>query len=120
MSPHTVVWIDRHVARVFQFSDDELHSEIIKAHPHGPTHRGVVSHEADHAFLKEVVDVLEDSAKILIVGPAAAKLDLVRWLHEHAPKVGAKVVGIETIGHPTDPQIVAYARQYFKASDRMR
>ena len=119
MSHHAVVWIDHHVARIFQFGNDDLHEEIIKAHPHGLTRRHVVPKEADHAFIKSVVDELASAEKILIVGPATAKLELVRYLHKHAPKIEANVIGIETIGHPTDPQIVAYARQYFKASDRM-
>jgi stalled ribosome rescue protein Dom34 len=120
MSHHAVVWIDHHEARVFQFSDDKLHSELIKAHPHGPTHRGVISHEVDHDFLKQVANDLAAAEKILVVGPATAKLELVRWLHRHAPKTETKVVGVESVDHPTDGQLVAYARQYFKASDRMR
>ena len=30
-----------------------------------------------------------------------------------------KIVGVETVDHPSDAQLVAYARQYFKAEDRM-
>ena len=32
---------------------------------------------------------------------------------------GSKIVRIETTDHPTDGEIVALARRYFKASDRM-
>jgi hypothetical protein len=31
----------------------------------------------------------------------------------------ANVAGVETIDHPSDPQLVAFARHYFKAEDRM-
>jgi hypothetical protein len=30
------------------------------------------------------------------------------------------IIGVETVDHPTDAQLVAYARQYFKGADRMR
>jgi hypothetical protein len=31
-----------------------------------------------------------------------------------------KIVGVETVDHPTDGQLVAHARRYFHAADRMR
>ena len=36
------------------------------------------------------------------------------------PKLKKKVVGVETIDHPSDGQLVAHARKYFNAADRMR
>jgi hypothetical protein len=29
------------------------------------------------------------------------------------------IVGVETVDHPSDAQLVAYATKYFKATDRM-
>jgi hypothetical protein len=29
------------------------------------------------------------------------------------------IVGVETVDHPSDGQLVAHARHYFKAEDRM-
>ena len=39
------------------------------------------------------------------------------WL-DHA--LETKVVGIETVDHPSDGQLVAFAKKYFKRSDGMR
>jgi hypothetical protein len=30
------------------------------------------------------------------------------------------IVGVETVDHPSDAQLVAYATKYFKATDRMQ
>jgi len=30
-----------------------------------------------------------------------------------------RIVGVETVDHPSDRQLVAHARRYFKADDRM-
>jgi hypothetical protein len=30
------------------------------------------------------------------------------------------IVGVETVDHPSDGQLVAHARHYFNAEDRMR
>jgi hypothetical protein len=62
---------------------------------------------------------LEGSGEILLVGPATAKLELLRYIEKHDHALGAKIVGIETVDHPTDGQLVAYAKKYFKRVDRM-
>jgi hypothetical protein len=48
------------------------------------------------------------------VGPSTAKLDFSRYLHKHDPALEARIVGIETVDHPSDGQLVAYARKYFE------
>jgi hypothetical protein len=50
---------------------------------------------------------------------SSAKLEFLRYLHEHEPRLESRVIGIETVDHPTDAQIVAMARMTFVASDRM-
>ena len=30
-----------------------------------------------------------------------------------------KIIGVETVDHPTDNQLVAHARRYFRAADKM-
>ena len=57
---------------------------------------------------------------ILIVGPASAKHEFVKFVHEHHRSLASKIVGVETADHPTGKEIVAHARRYFKASDRMK
>jgi hypothetical protein len=41
------------------------------------------------------------------------KLLFLRYLHKSDPALEARIVGLETVDHPTDRQIVAYVRQYF-------
>ena len=56
---------------------------------------------------------------LLIVGPGSAKLEFIRYLHAHDRALEANVVGVETVDHPSDGQIVAYAKKYFVAGDLM-
>ena len=58
-------------------------------------------------------------AEVLVVGPAQAKLQLIKHIHAHDPAMSSKIVGVETIDHPSDGQLVAYARKYFVAKDQM-
>jgi stalled ribosome rescue protein Dom34 len=121
MLEYFVAWIDHHEARIFEVGPEGLHSEVVKAHPH-PKH-GRRIRQNDHAegdvqFFREVADALVRADELLIVGPGTAKLQLMRWMHAHAPKVEAKVVSVESADHPTDRQLFAYAKSYFHTDDQ--
>jgi stalled ribosome rescue protein Dom34 len=73
----------------------------------------------DHAFLQAVAQSIADAGAVLITGPANAKTELVKHISQHDPRLMKIIVGIETVDHPSDEQLVAHARHYFKAEDRM-
>jgi hypothetical protein len=50
-------------------------------------------------------------------GPSTAKLQFERYLHEHDRALEVKIVGLETVDHPTDAQLVAYVKEYFDVPD---
>jgi hypothetical protein len=58
--------------------------------------------------------------EVLIVGPGLAKGELVKHLGSHDPVWRKKIVGVETVDHPTDKEVVAHARKYFRVEDRLR
>ena len=66
------------------------------------------------------MEAVAGSGALLITGPANAKTELVKHIHQHDPQMMKTVVGIETVDHPSDAQLVAYARKYFEGSDRMQ
>jgi ApbE superfamily uncharacterized protein (UPF0280 family) len=63
---------------------------------------------------------IADAAAVLIAGPANAKTELVKHIHQHAPKLMNVIAGVETVDHPSDAEFVAYARKYLKATDLMQ
>jgi hypothetical protein len=101
MPTHAVIWIDHKEARVFHVYPEAIEATRVLAPQH---------HLHRHP---DGVDAL------LIVGPSSAKLEFFRYLHEHDRPLEAKVVGVESADHPTDGEIVARAKSYFVASDRM-
>jgi stalled ribosome rescue protein Dom34 len=125
MSTHAVVWIDHKEARVFHVSPDATDEKTVLApqhhmHRHPKGHGEAKTHPAEaHRFFAEVARELHDVDALLIVGPSSAKLEFFKYVHEHERKLEAKVVGVESADHPTDGEIVARARAYFKTSDRM-
>jgi stalled ribosome rescue protein Dom34 len=125
MSKHVAVWIDHKEAHIFQIHPDKVDEEIVSApqhlhHRHPKGHEGGKEHPDDaKRFFHEVTRSLEGSEDVLLVGPSTAKLELLRYIEEHDHQRGPKIVGIETVDHPTNGQLVAYARSYFKRVERM-
>lgn len=123
---HAVVWVDHHEAHVLHFNADAAENEHIRAHSkHGKLHTksGIPGsgHAAeDQKYYHQVAQAVADVEEILIVGPSSGKLALLKHLQKHDPKVAEKVVGIESVDHPTDGQLLAYARHYFVKVDQMR
>jgi stalled ribosome rescue protein Dom34 len=122
---HAVVWIDHHEARVLHFSPADVDRLVVR--PDDPTrdiHHKANSIGAGHAaedqnFLEAVAHSIADAGAVLITGPANAKTALIKHIHQHEPQLMKVIVGIETVDHPSDAQLVAHARHYFKAEDRM-
>jgi hypothetical protein len=73
----------------------------------------------DHAFLQAVAQSIADAGAVLVTGPANVKTELVKHISKHDPRLMNIIVGVETVDHPSDGELVAHARRYFKAEDRM-
>ncbi len=122
---HAIVWIDHIRAIVMHVSPDDVEKLVIE--PNHPSHK-VHSHTgtlgsgrapADQEFFHRVVESLQGAQEILIVGPAQGKLQLVKHIHTHDATLVDRIVGVETADHPTDGQLAAYARKYFRVKDMM-
>jgi stalled ribosome rescue protein Dom34 len=116
---HAIVWIDHSQAKIFHIGltgDDEvtLHPLLPTRHLHhkansiGSGHIGF-----DKEFFAQVLNAISDAGEILIIGPANAKTELAKYLRDHHPTVGARIVAVESADHPSDGEIVAYAKKHF-------
>jgi stalled ribosome rescue protein Dom34 len=118
---HAVVWLDHSEARVLHFTPDEVEKAAIHGkEPHKHVHARHTTHHEGGGFYHQVVDALKGAKEILITGPGAAKLDLVKHIPRHDHDLVPCIVSVETVDHPSDGQLLAYARKYFKAADRLR
>jgi hypothetical protein len=122
---HAAIWIDHREARVFHFSPTDV--ETLVLYPDDPTrhiHHKANSIGSGHAttspdYLREVAESVATAGAVLITGPASAKTELVEYIHLHNPRLGKAIAGVEAVDHPSDAQLVAYARKYLTATDRM-
>ncbi len=120
---HAVVWLDHQEARVFHFNTQDADKTVV--HPDQPKHQlhhkkgSVGKSPEDQHYYHEVVEKLTGAQEILIIGPGQAKLELFKHIQHHDKAFADKVVAVETSDHPSDGQILNYARKYFRAADRM-
>jgi len=122
---HAVVWLDHNEAHVIHISPDDVEKSVVQP-VNPPRHlqrkRGSVSgsrQPEDPNYYHDVVEAMKGATEILIVGPGHAKLELIKHVHAHDHEMVDKIIGVETVDHPSDAQLVAHARKYFVAKDRM-
>jgi stalled ribosome rescue protein Dom34 len=123
---HAVIWIDHREAHVFHFNAADveqlvLHADDPTKHIHHKANSIGSGHgSTDHDYLLAVAESVADAGAVLITGPSNAKTELIAHIRQHATQLAKLIVGVETTDHPSDAQLVAYARKYFVAEDRMR
>jgi stalled ribosome rescue protein Dom34 len=111
---------------VFHFNPTEVERLVLR--PDHPTKH--IHHKAnsigsghvsvDHDYLQAVAESVADAGAVLITGPANTKTELVEHIRLHDPKLTKVVAGVETVDHPSDAQLIAHARKYLTATDRMQ
>ncbi len=114
-----VVYLTSDQAQIITLKVGDYDTETLK--PHGPKHHAETlgrNHEKKsddvEKFMHEVAERLEsEQAKVLIVGPAQAKLRLKSHIEREHPKLAKLVVGIEGMDKQTTPQVVDFARKFF-------
>jgi stalled ribosome rescue protein Dom34 len=123
---HAFVWIDHRLAKVFHFDEDayeidQVHSSQAHQHLHHKANSIASGHApVDQAFLERVVEAVGDAGAILIAGPGTAKTELHTHIKRRHARMAGKISAIESLDHPTDGQLLAHARRFFHADDRMR
>jgi stalled ribosome rescue protein Dom34 len=122
---HAVVWIDHQKATVWHFTSTEQTETVVHSNEqHQRVHSRKTSHgghksPADRQFFDDATRALEDAHEILVIGPAQTKQEFASYLRDKHPQLGRAIVAVENADHPTDAEVLAYARRHFKALDRM-
>jgi stalled ribosome rescue protein Dom34 len=123
---HALVWIDHREAKVFQFNATEVDRATVRStHPDQHIHHKANAGDSGHApidqeFFKRVAQAIAQAGAILITGPANAKIELVAYIKRVEPHLAERISGVETLDHPSDGALLALARSFFKADDRMQ
>lgn len=113
-----ILFIDGEHAKFFNLNPGKMETTALKKHDHATHTAHDKNEEHDKHFFHEVATHLKNVTELLIVGPGLAKNKFKTHLEtHHHHDLAKKVVGIETVDHPTDAQIIAAGKKFFKAYD---
>ncbi len=111
---HAVVWMDHQEAHVLMFDREHVEGQRIKSR----THHKHPGNAADTSmFYGAIAEALQGTHEVLVTGPGIARNEFRDWCKQHHEDV--VIVDSVSSDHPTDAQVVAMARQYFKKFDNM-
>lgn len=116
-----VIWLDSEKAHLFALKTSGIEkSTLQKVGADHHTHNKKDHHQdpsLDH-FFKELAVKLGKVDQILLLGPGLAKKHFKTYLeNHHGANIAKHIVGIENTDHPSDDQILAKAREFFKHYD---
>jgi hypothetical protein len=122
---HAVIWLDHRQAQVVAFSSSEVDRTVVRHHGgHRHIHHRAGSVGAGHAnddagFFEDIVAAIDDTGEILVVGPGTTKTAFRRHVDARHKGLAGRIVGVETVDHPGEGELLAFARRYFLKVDRM-
>ena len=121
---HAIIWIDHKQARVFHFNVEDADKTVVKDHVvrdlHSREKHTGQRTEENKPFFEDVAKAIADGSAILIVGPAQEKDFFAKFLAEKHRSIRAHVEGVEKADHPSDGELLDFARRYVKGADHMR
>ena len=115
---HAVLWTDHQTAQLLQFDAEQVLEQKVRSHHHQTAQHGS-SVRSEHEFFGEICDAMEAVAEVLVTGSHTALADFRHYAEKHRPRTASRIVGYEVVDHPSDKQLVAFARNYFLKYDRM-
>jgi stalled ribosome rescue protein Dom34 len=113
---HTVVWLDHTEAHVVMFDRDHMEAQKIKSRSH---HKNHGKNEDYSAYFADVANAAAGAQEVLVTGPGLARGQFRDWCKQHQAAFANTIVDSVSSDHPSDAQLVAMARQYFKKFDNM-
>ena len=113
---HAVVWLDSAEAHVLMFDREHVEAQRIKSRSH---HKHQGKDSADPNFFPGIATALAGTHEVLLTGPGAGRTEFRTWCESHQPLVAKRIVDSVAADHPSDGQLVAMARQYFKRHANM-
>lgn len=113
---HAVVHLDHHHAQVLHFDAHQVHAARIDAHErhsHGHHER------TEQALYEQLCQALKDTPEVLITGSHVVIHQFKHFVEAHCPKLATQIADYRASAALSQGQMLAMARQFFVAHDRM-
>ena len=115
---NAVIRIDHHHADVLEFDSEHVSAHSVTAHNHY-TRQHQSGVRTEHEFFGEVCDALRGFKHVVVTGSHTGVAAFRHYVEKHRLPLGAQIAGWEVVDHPSEGQLVAFARQYLVAHQRM-
>ena len=113
---HAVVWLDHQEAHVAFFDRDHAQTQ----HIHSKSQHKHQGKSTDmNGYFADIAVAVKKCHEVLVTGPGLTRQQFKDWYEKHDQALSKVVVDSIASDHPTDAQLVAYARKYFLAKDKM-
>jgi stalled ribosome rescue protein Dom34 len=119
-SIHAVVWLDFHQAKIFLIRAADVEAGRVAADtPHRQIHhkakvRGSGHVRDDRTYFEAILAAVDEADCWLIAGPGGTKKDLEKYLEGHGEELKKKLVGVESMDHPTEGELLKQAHKLFE------
>jgi stalled ribosome rescue protein Dom34 len=113
---HAVVWMDQEKALILMLDREHSEATRLRSHNHNKQRAG---HPDDAAFYADIASALKGAHEVLLAGPGQAHEHFKIWCAKHQPATAAAIVASEPMDHPTEGQLLAAARKFFRSFDNM-
>ena len=108
--------MDHSEAHVVILDRDQANTQRIKSHSQNKQQGKSDDHSA---FFADLAKALAGAREVLLCGRGLARNQFSKWCSRHAASAAAAIVDSIVADHPTDAQLAAMARQYFKHFDSL-
>lgn len=113
---HAVIHLDHHHAQILHFDAHQVHAARIEAHdrrPHGHDER------AEHALFEAICQAVKDTPEVLVTGAHVVIGQFRHYVEAHRPQLAPRIADYRPAAELSQGQMLALARQFFVAHDRM-
>lgn len=113
---HAVVHLDHHHAQVLHFDAHQVHAARIEPHHRRP--HGDDAH-AEHALFEAICQAVQDTPEVLVTGSHPVIGQFRHYIEAHRPQLAPRIADYRPSAELSQGQLLALARQFFTAFDRM-
>ncbi len=113
---HAVIHLDHHHAQVLHFDAHQVHAARVDAHDrraHGHDER------AEHGLFEAICQAVQDTPEVLVTGSHVVLGQFRHYVEAHRPKLVPRIADYRPAAELSQGQLLAMARQFFLAHDRM-
>ena len=114
---HAVVWLDERQASIFEFGDEEIERNQLKADsPFRRVRRPAGASNGKADYFDDILKTVASATDWAIVGPAAEARELGKYVEQKEPRLRRRLIGVEPTQRAAGPDMLARCAKLFSSA----